>query len=224
MKRIILSFICLVAFETCYVMSIRAQNVIRPKIACPNDIWVNSYNGVLFYQRADLSIPNRNMPLEAVFYYNSSSNTVNYGYGNGWSLGYEYRYIVDSLGIIIETGDGRQDLYRGTNLEAPAGVFSTLSELPSGGYVLTTKEGIVYTFADTVSKRITQLRDRNNNILNFAYTDGNLSAISDASGRSITMTWTDGLLSTLGTNLYDRQWQYAYDTVGNLVSVTNPIN
>ena len=205
-----------------------SQNVIRPKIACPNNVWVNSYNGVLFYQRADLSIPNRSMPLEAVFYYNSSSNTVNYGYGNGWSLGYEYRYIVDSLGIIIETGDGRQDLYSGSADDSsaytsPAGVFSTLAPLPTGGYALTTKEGTVYTFADTASKRITQLRDRNNNILNFAYTDGNLTAISDASGRSINLAWSDSQLTTVSSNIDQRQWYYAYDTVGNLVSVTNPM-
>ena len=93
---------------------LNSQNVIRPKIACPNDIYVNSYNGVLFYQRADISIPNRSMPLEAVFYYNSSSNKINYGYGNGWSLGCEYRYNLDSLGVIIETGDGRRDLYLAT--------------------------------------------------------------------------------------------------------------
>ena len=222
MKRIIL-IVGLIILNSPFSI-LHSQNVIRPKIACPNDLWVNSYNGVLFYQRADLSIPNRSMPLEAVFYYNSSSNAINYGYGNGWSLGYEYRYIVDSLGIIIETGDGRQDLFTGANLEAPAGVFSTLTALPTGGYTLTTKEGTVYTFADTLSKRITQLRDRNNNVLNFAYTDGNLTSISDVNGRSITMAWTDGLLTTLGTNIDDRQWHYAYDTVGNLVSVTNPMN
>ena len=65
------------------IFAASAQNVIRPKIACPNGIYVNSYNGVLFYQRSDLRIPNRGLPLEAVFYYNSSANTTNYGYGNG---------------------------------------------------------------------------------------------------------------------------------------------
>ena len=70
--------------------TLNSQNIIRPKISCPNDIYVNSYNGVLFYQRADLSIPNRSMPLEAIFYYNSSYADTNYGYGRGWTLGYEY--------------------------------------------------------------------------------------------------------------------------------------
>ena len=59
------------------VMAMNAQNIIRPKVECPNGIYVNSYNGVLFYQRPDVSVANRNMRLEAVFYYNSSSNTKN---------------------------------------------------------------------------------------------------------------------------------------------------
>ena len=105
-------------------VAVQAQNIIRPKVECPNGIYVNSYNGVLFYQRADMSVPNRGMNLEAVFYYNSSSNEKNYGYGNGWSLGYELRYIEDSLGIIIEQGDGRQDLYTryGNSFEAPSSI------------------------------------------------------------------------------------------------------
>ena len=176
-----------------------AQNIIRPKISCPNDIWVNSYNGVLFYQRSDLSIPNRSMPLEAVFYYNSSYNTVNFGYGNGWSLGYEYRYIVDSLGIIIQEGNGRKDLYtaNGSAFNAPAGVFNTLATLSTGGYTLTTKEGTVYTFADTASKRVTRIKDRNNNSINFTYTNGLLATLSDDNGRSILFSWTDSLLSSI---------------------------
>ena len=79
-----------------------AQTIIRPKISCPNGVYVNSYNGVLFYQRTDLQIPNRGLNLEAIFYYNSSANRTNYGYGNGWSIGMEMRYIPDSAGIIIE--------------------------------------------------------------------------------------------------------------------------
>lgn len=205
------------------LQSLPAQNVTKPKIACPNGIWVNSYNGVLFYQRADVSIPNRQMPLEAVFYYNSSSNAIDYGYGHGWSLGYEYRYIEDTAGVTIESGDGRRDLYRGATLEAPSGVFGTLSTLPAGGYRLTQKDGMVYTFADTTSKRLTQLRDRNGNTLNFTYSGGRLTSIDDGQGRLITLDWRNGHLSTLGTNLDGRRWEYAYDTVGNLTRVTNPM-
>jgi len=202
-----------------------SQNIIRPKIACPNDIYVNSYNGVLFYQRADLSIPNRSMPLEAVFYYNSSYADTNYGYGSGWTLGYEYRYMEDSTGVTIMSGDGRKDFYAlatGGTYQAPAGVFSTLTQGDSG-FVFRTKEGVQYIFADSVSKCVTQIRDRNNNALHFAYSNGHLDSISDGNGRALILTWTDSLLTALGTNVGDRTWHYAYDTLGNLVSVTNPM-
>ena len=204
---------------------LNSQNIIRPKIACPNDIYVNSYNGVLFYQRADLSVPNRGMDLEAVFYYNSSANEQNYGYGNGWSLGYEMRYINDSLGIIIEQGDGRRDLYTryGNTFEAPAGVFSTLS-FEGTAYKLTMKDGTQYFFADAVSKRVTQIKNRYNNALNFTYSNGNLASISDINGRSIQFTWnSSGLMTQMSTNFDTRTWTYTYDGKHNLVSMTNPM-
>lgn len=206
--------------------SAQAQNIIRPKIACPNDIWVNSYNGVLFYQRVDLSIPNRGMDLEAVFYYNSSYNRQNYGYGNGWSLGYEMRYIEDSLGIIIEQGDGRQDLYTryGNNYKAPAGVFSTLT-IDRVGYKLTAKDGTQYYFTDAISKRVTQIKNRYNNTLDFTYNNGNLASITDINGRTIQFQWNaDTLMTQMNTSFDDRVWTYAYDEQKNLTSVTDPMN
>lgn len=206
--------------------SAQAQNIIRPKIACPNDIWVNSYNGVLFYQRADLSIPNRSMDLEAVFYYNSSYNRQNYGYGNGWSLGYEMRFIEDSLGIIIEQGDGRQDLYTryGNSFEAPAGVFNTLT-IENNGYMLTAKDGTCYRFADPVSKKVTQIANRYGNALNLTYENGMLTSLADINGRSIHFHWNaDTLMTQMSTSFDDRVWTYAYDEQKNLTSVTDPMN
>ncbi len=199
-----------------------AQNVIRPKIACPNGIYVNSYNGVLFYQRADVQIPNRGMALEAVFFYNSSSNRINYGYGNGWSLGVEMRYIPDTAGVIIEQGDGRQDLYTryGNQFDAPAGVFSTLTTVGSG-YELRTKDGARYFFTDTVSKRITRIEDRNHNALKLSYTDGHLTAISDDNGRALQFSWTDSLMTKMTTSFDNRSWIYQYDENGNLAHVTD---
>lgn len=222
MNKKIVSFIILLGLSA---FALQAQNIIRPKIACPNGIWVNSYNGVLFYQRADLSVPNRGLDLEAVFYYNSSGNEQNYGYGNGWSLGNEMRYINDSLGIIIEQGDGRHDLYTryGNTFEAPAGVFSTLS-FEGTAYKLTTKDGTRYYFSDAESKRVTQVKNRYNNTLDFTYSNGNLTSITDINGRSIQFTWNnDGLMTQMSTNFDTRTWTYAYDENRNLISMTNPM-
>ena len=218
-KRLIILFITLFA-----MMAVDAQNIIRPKVECPNGIYVNSYNGVLFYQRPDVSVSNRNMRLEAVFYYNSSSNDKNYGYGNGWSLGGELRYIEDSLGIIIEQGDGRRDLFTrfGNNFESPAGVFSTLS-IEGDGYLLTYKDGTKYYFADAESKKVTLVKDRHNNTLTFNYQEGNLASITDISGRSLYFDWANNLLIGLTTSFDDRTWSYQYDEKGNLTCVTDPM-
>lgn len=216
------SFILILTFLG--FVSLQAQNIIRPKVECPNGIYVNSYNGVLFYQRPDVSIANRNMRLEAVFYYNSSSNKKNYGYGNGWSLGSELRFVNDSLGIIIEQGDGRQDLYTryGNSFEAPAGVFSTLS-IEGDGYKLSYKDGTKYYFTDTVAKKVTQVRDRYDNAITFAYQNGNLISSTDISGRSLYFSWNNGLLSGMSTSFDDRTWSYQYDEKGNLTGVTDPM-
>ena len=226
MKRYIMNrrSILIVALLIGSIFAASAQNIIRPKISCPNGVYVNSYNGVLFYQRSDLQIPNRGLNLEAVFYYNSSANRTNYGYGNGWSLGMEMRYLPDSAGIIIEQGDGRQDLYTryGIVFEAPAGVFSTLTVV-NDGYQLRTKDGTRYLFTDTASKRITRIEDRNNNALNLSYTDGHLTAISDDNGRTLQFEWTDSLMTKMTTSFDNRSWTYQYDENGNLAHVTDPM-
>ncbi len=223
MKRYIVIILGLIIFNSQFSI-VNSQNIIRPKIACPNGIWVNSYNGVLFYMRTDVSVPNRGMDLEVVFYYNSSYNNRNYGYGNGWSMGNEMRFLNDSLGIIIEQGDGRQDLFtrNGNSFMSPAGVFSVLTAY-NGGYKLREKDGTEYLFTDTVSKQVTQVSNQYGNSLTFAYNGGRLVSISDVNGRSLLLQWSDSLLTQLSTSFDSRIWQYAYDTLGNLATVTDPM-
>lgn len=222
MKRAIIFIIGLTVFG-----SVNAQNIIRPKIYCPNGIAINSYSGVLTYNRTDVSIPGRSMPLAASFYYNSSANEENYRYGNGWSLGYEFRYKTsnnDSV-ITIRYGNGRGEdynIHEGV-YEPPVGVFNTLTY--QGGVVtLTTKEGLVYRFEDAESKKLTGLADRNGNAIHFEYTGGKLTRMSDDAGRGLVLEYNaEGYLSRL-TDPAGRQWHYAYDENGNLTSVTNPAN
>ena len=60
MKRY--KFILMLLLAT-IVLPIKAQNVIHPKIAGPNGLWVNSYNGVLFFGQTDLETQNTAMPM-----------------------------------------------------------------------------------------------------------------------------------------------------------------
>ena len=47
MKKLIIILLCFV-----WLLPLHAQNVIHPKIAGPNGLWVNSYNGVLLLGHA----------------------------------------------------------------------------------------------------------------------------------------------------------------------------
>jgi len=219
MKKIIFILLCSVG-----VLFADAQNIIRPKIAGPNDLWVNSYNGVLFFGKTDLETRNSAMPMQLRFYYNSSANDKNYGYGLGFSLGYEMRYEVDSdNNVIIETGDGRTDTYTrfGDEFQSPAGVFSKLT-YTDGKYVLTEKTGEKYEFADANHKKMTAQADRYGNRTVLTYSaDSLLTQIKDAVGHTITLEYTNKLLSRASATFHNGSVTYSYDSKKRLTKRTD---
>lgn len=219
MKRIFLMLLCSVA-----ILSVDAQNNIRPKIAGPNSLWVNSYNGVLFFGQTDIETQNTQSPMMLRFYYNSSANQRNYGYGLGFSLGYEMRYEEDAEGnVTIEQGDGRTDVYTrfGNEFEAPAGVFNKL-ELKEGYYLLTAHTGEKYYFNDTLYGKLSCMEDRNGNRTTLTYTsDSLLTLIQDAVGHTITLEYSDKLLTRATASFHNGSITYAYDAKKRLVKRTD---
>lgn len=205
-------------------LPIKAQNVIHPKIAGPNDLWVNSFNGTLFFGRTDMTTQNSAMPMKLRFYYNSSRYATDYGFGLGFSLEYEMRYKTDDNGnVTIETGDGRADTYKryGTDYEAPAGVFDILTRLSDGTYTLTDKNGMVYCFADTLHRKLTAVNDRCGNQTKLIYTDSLLTEIKDAAGHSIKLAYTNGLLTSANASFHPGSIKYEYDAKRRLKKVTD---
>ena len=226
MKRSVL-FIILCSL---FISHAVAQNIIRPKIAGPNGLWVNSYNGVLFFGQTDIETQNTAMPMQLRFYYNSSAKNTNYGYGLGFSLGYEMRYDIDEDGnVTIETGDGRTDTYTryGEEFEAPAGVFSTLT-YSEGKYILTEKTGETYEFANPQHKKLTAQTDRQGNRTTLTYTlvEGDLQSplltqIQDAVGHTITLEYTNKLLTRATASFLNGSITYAYDSKQRLTKRTD---
>jgi len=220
------SFFIFTAMALTGLLPGKAQNVIRPKIAGPNDTWVNSYNGVLFFGRTDMETRNSAMPMQLRFYYNSSANETDYGYGLGFSLGYEMRYSTDGDGnVTIETGDGRSDIFTrfGKEYQAPAGVFSTLTRSDEGLYTLTEKTGEKYIFADTIHCRVTGIADRYDNLTTLTYQDSLLVKIEDVAGHTIDLSYSDGLLTTAGASFQEGHYKYEYDGSRRLKKITNPL-
>lgn len=222
MKKLIFILLCSVG-----ILSVDAQNIIRPKIAGPNGLFVNSYNGVLFFGQTDIETQNTAMPMQLRFYYNSSAKDTNYGYGLGFSLGYEMRYEIDSLNnVIIETGDGRTDTFTrfGDEFEAPAGVFSTLT-YKEGIYTLKEKTGETYEFADANHKRLTAQTDRNGNRTTLTYSaDSLLTQIQDAVGHTITLEYSNKLLSRASATFLNGSITYAYDAKKRLTKRTDAMS
>ena len=195
------------------LLTATAQNIIRPKIAGPNGLWVNSYNGVLFFGQTDFETQNSAMPMELRFYYNSSSHEINYGYGLGFSLGYEMRYtIADNGDVTIYQGDGRSDTFKrfGNEFEAPAGVFSTLS-LDGETYTVTEKTGEKHVFGATSHKKLTAEVDRFGNRTDLTYQDSLLVQIKDAVGHIINLEYTDGLMTRATATFLNGAFTYQYD-------------
>lgn len=218
MKKLISLLLVLMA-----ALPMLSQNIIHPKIAGPNGLWVNSYNGVLFFAQTDMETHNSAMPMQLTFYYNSSAKKTDYGYGLGFSLGYEMRYQVEEGGdVTIETGDGRTDTYKrfGDMFEAPAGVFSTLTQ-EDGIYVLTQKTGERYEFADATHGKLTAIVDRHGNRTQLAYQNGLLTEIKDAVGHTINLTYSDGLLVSASSTFHKGSISYGYDAKRRLVRRTD---
>jgi RHS repeat-associated protein len=222
MKHKIITILCLLA---CTIGAATAQNIIHPKIAGPNGLWVNSFNGVLFFGQTDMETQNTAMPMSLRFYYNSSSYATNYGYGLGFSLGYEMRYETDEKGnVTILQGDGRGDKYTryGTDYEAPAGVFSVLTKGDDGSYTLKAKDGSIYTFGNAEHHRLTAITDRNGNRTELTYTvEGDsqsplLTQIRDDVGHTINLSYTTGLLTSANASFHQGSITYEYNSKGCL--------
>jgi len=201
-----------------------AQNIIRPKIAGPNGLWVNSYNGVLFFGQTDIETQNTQAPMQLRFYYNSSATSADYGYGLGFSLGYEMRYRINEIdGVVIETGDGRTDTYAkyGNDYEAPAGVFSKVEEYEYNKFVLTEKTGEKYYFDDAKYGKLTALADRNGSKTTLTYQDSLLTKIEDNFGHVINLSYRDGLLTTATASFLNGSITYEYDGLRRLKKRTD---
>lgn len=207
--------------------NVAAQGYIRPKISLPNDLWANSYNGVLFFERTDMEASNTEAPMSLLFYYNSSSNNTNYGYGPGFSLGNEFRCRVDDdRNVTIISGDGQSDIYTryGDEYGSPAGVFSTVAEYKENKFVLKHKTGECLYFDSIAHGKVTRMLDRNGNETVYTYnSDALLVRISDGFGHSIDLVYEDSLLTKATASFYNGSMTYQYDEKKRLVKCTDAV-
>ena len=206
------------------------QNINNPNKQGPLGTQVNTHTGNFFLERNEFLIPARGFNLDISFKYNSYNFDLEKSYGNGWSFEYDIRYSTDTLnGKVITWGNGREDTYKllpGGAYKAPLGFFNTLSQYQPNKFLLTELDGVKYYFDNAVHKRLTKMEDPNGNFINLNYTDSLLTSLTNAAGQTITFTYNAaGRLATVvdAVATPTRTFSYAYDNLGNLKEVTDPL-
>ncbi len=207
-----------IAFNECF-----SQDYIKPKVPVFNNLEVNTFNGNVFYSRQDFLVKGI-MPINVSFYYNSISDTVDYGYGLGWFFHYglNYRFDEDN-NVVIVRGGGRSDVYTkdGSQYIPPVGYYDMLEEYEPQKFVLTLKSGLKYYFDDPSHKMLTGITDLNGNTIAITYNSDHPASITNSSGRTVTLNWTDDHLT--GITYDNSSYSYAYQD-DFLSEVVNPLN
>lgn len=211
----ILTFLSVVAW---------GQTIPRPNIAAPQGLAVNSFTGNLFYQRNEQSLRG-SYRIYQTFYYNAAQDTLNYGYGHGWSFYYNVFYKESADTVTIQRADGQKDIFllRAGIYQSAAGLYDALVKNGSQ-FILTSKNGEKHFFADATHKKLTRIQDTNGNFINIDYANGYPVKASNSSGRSLLLIWENGLLKEASDESEpQKKYTYIYNSNKDMIAVTNPM-
>jgi len=228
MRSYNITFILITIFMLGLSLNTRAQkNNVKPSIDGPDGFRVGSFSGNLSYTRSDIFIESIGPDLDFEFSYKSHKRNRNRGFGYGWTFSFDKFYTQDANFLTIEGTDGGTKTYNfgGENWNAQSGVFDVLEEYAPGQFRSTSKDGTQCYFEDPSHKRVTKIMDRCQSTMMLTYTDSLVTQITDHTGRSLELEWTNGQLTKLTNNLLaePRVFMYAYNGEGDLVEVTNPL-
>jgi len=182
---------------------------------------VNTSTGNYIYQKKDLEISGRGLPVAFERNYNSQDATDG-PLGYGWGHTYNEKLSVDSASsnVTIRHGDGKTETWTpdgsGGYKATQSGVSDTLISNGNGTYTLKKKDLTRYDF--DASLNLSSITDKNANSISLAYTSASLTQLTDTAGRTIALTYDgNNRISTI-TDPIGRTIQYTYDTSGNLIS------
>jgi len=185
---------------------------------------VRTATGNYVFQRTDLAIPGRGLPVIFTRTYNSQDGYAG-PLGPGWTHSYNV-FLAEAAGTVsTKWSDGHGEFYAslggGAYRSLYGGVFNVLVKNPDGTFTFTLKNQTKYQFS--TAGKLTAITDRNGNGLLFGYSGaGNLTTITDTVGRAITLAYDGSNRITQLTDPIGRIVRYTYDAGGNLSSSTDP--
>ena len=184
----------------------------------------NVASGDLSHSQELFVIKGATLAIEMGLNYNSLSS-----YNGNLSLGWTHNYVI----TLTDGGNGSKVLRQGASTQLYLANGSTFDSQPGdttsltindSGYLITYRDGLKQYFG--ADGKITSIADRFGNTLNFIYTGGDLTSISDSENRSLTIGYdtatTPHRLTTItdpNQNIYTLQ----YNTNGQLWKVVYPV-
>jgi RHS repeat-associated protein len=185
---------------------------------------VNTATGNYIFQRTDLRIPGRGLPLVFTRTYNTLDPYTG-PLGAGWTHAYNVilREAADGT-VTIKREDGHEESYSplGGGRYAPefTWVVDDLVKNADGSFTLTTKNQTQLQF--TSGGQLASIVDRNGNTMTLQYSGGTLVTIIDTVGRAVSLTSDGSNRITALTDPAGRTVRYTYDAQGNLATATDP--
>ncbi|MEU4835245.1 RHS repeat-associated core domain-containing protein [Streptosporangium sp. NPDC023615] len=194
----------------------------QPTVA--SQLAARGVNGQEFHQLAgnytteavDASVPGAGLGLSVRRAYNSKDARTDGIFGAGWSTRFDMKVQPEASGALLvtyPTGQVLRFASRGDGgFQPPPGMFATLATTGAGGWRLMDKSSTSYLF--NAFGRLVKVTDSRGRAQDLVYdTDGKLSAVHDAGGRSLTFTWNGARVASVATdpvNGAPLTWTYTY--------------
>lgn len=184
---------------------------------------VNTATGSFDETATVAAVPGRGVPLDLTRSYSSLLASTAGSLGYGWTNSYAMSLTTDTSGTVTITQENASAIVftaTGAGQYTPAaGVRGTLVQNTDGTYTFTRRPSqLEFTFSST--GQLLSERDRNGDTTTLSYTNGVLSTVTDPAGRSLTFSYTGARLTSVSDPM-GRQTQFGYDTNGNLTAVTD---
>ena len=185
---------------------------------------VNVTNGNMWLEQTDFVLPGLGEHIEVNRFYNSIIQTSGI-FGHGWSTKYDESLQIYGGNLArLNMPDGRAVYFVRETPTSPfmphtAGAYSFIEQNANGSFTLIFKDGTKHQFSS--GGRLLSTTDRNGNQTTLNYdANNNLTGITDASGRTLTINMSGGLVQSISDSLGIVAAYAYYTNTSNLQTVT----
>ena len=184
---------------------------------------VDTSSGAFHEEYSDLVVRGRRPGLIWERSYNTVMAADNGPLGFGWHTGYAAHLVINATtgAVTVSQENGSEVAFTVASgvYSAPTRVQATMVKNSDGTYTFTRQATQILRF-DAAGK-LTAIADLTGETTTLTYANGLLSTITAGTGRKLTVAWTGTHITRVADPL-NHAYTYAYDTADNLTGVTAP--